>query len=622
MCGICGFVGPGSVDDLRAMTDLLRHRGPDAEGFWHDPVRWVYLGHRRLSIIDLESGGQPMWTSDGLLGVVYNGETYNHPDLRRELTGLGHAFRTDHADTEVLLHGYRQWGEDFVSRLNGMWAFALYDAGKNLLFLSRDRFGKKPLFYTLQGNAFVFASELSALIRHPSVRADIDPLSLKKYYAYGFIPAPRTIFKGIYKLPGGCNLALDAAALTVRINSYWEFILDPFDKIPRHPVEEWGGEVRRLLRESVRRRLMSDVPLGVFLSGGIDSSSITAFAAQSVDEERIKTFCIGFEEASFDETEYARKIADLFHTEHHQETLSMERAKDLLPVIAGRLDEPMGDSSLLPTFLLCQETRKVVTVALSGDGGDELFAGYDPFLALAPARLYEALIPAPVHRAIRAFVATLPTAHRNMSLDFRMKRTLRGLSYERPLWNAVWLGPLDPADVTELFQEPTDIELLYSEAIEQWESCPQDSLVDKTLQFYTKLYLQDDILVKADRASMLNSLEVRAPYLDIDLVDFVRRIPHRYKYRRGCTKYLLKRSLEPVLPKEILYRAKKGFGTPVGKWFADGSLTVHAEQDHIRNKSRIRRILDEHRRGQSDQRMFLWNLWLFENWHRTCHPSG
>ena len=209
-----------------------------------------------------------------------------------------------------------------------------------------------------------------------------------------------------------------------------------------------------------------------------------------------------------------------------------------------------------------------------------------------------------------------------MSLDFRMKRTLRGLSYERPLWNAVWLGPLDPADVTELFQEPTDIELLYSEAIEQWESCPQDSLVDKTLQFYTKLYLQDDILVKADRASMLNSLEVRAPYLDIDLVDFVRRIPHRYKYRRGCTKYLLKRSLEPVLPKEILYRAKKGFGTPVGKWFADGSLTVHAEQDHIRNKSRIRRILDEHRRGQSDQRMFLWNLWLFENWHRTCHPSG
>ena len=622
MCGICGFVGPGSVDDLRAMTDLLRHRGPDAEGFWHDPVRGVYLGHRRLSIIDLESGGQPMWTSDGLLGVVYNGETYNHPDLRRELTGLGHAFRTDHADTEVLLHGYRQWGEDFVSRLNGMWAFALYDAGKNLLFLSRDRFGKKPLFYTLQGNAFVFASELSALIRHPSVRANIDLLSLKKYYAYGFIPAPRTIFKGIYKLPGGCNLALDAAALTFRINSYWEFILDPFEKIPRHPVEEWGGEVRRLLRESVQRRLMSDVPLGVFLSGGIDSSSITAFAAQSVGEQRIKTFCIGFEEASFDETEYARKIADLFHTEHHQETLSMERAKDLLPVIAGRLDEPMGDSSLLPTFLLCQETRKVVTVALSGDGGDELFAGYDPFLALAPARLYEALIPVPVHRAIRALIAKLPTAHRNMSLDFRMKRTLRGLSYERPLWNAVWLGPLDPADVTELFQEPTDIELLYSEAIEQWESCPQDSLVDKTLQFYTKLYLQDDILVKADRASMLNSLEVRAPYLDIDLVDFVRRIPHRYKYRRGCTKYLLKRSLEPVLPKEILYRSKKGFGTPVGKWFADGSLTVHAEQDHIRNKSRIRRILDEHRRGRSDQRMFLWNLWLFEHWNGTCSPSG
>ena len=614
MCGICGFAGQGSDADLRRMTDVLRHRGPDAEGVWHDSTRAVYLGHRRLSIIDLDSGDQPMWTADGLLGIVFNGEIYNHLDLRRELVNLGHHFRTDHSDTEVLLHGYRQWGEPFVSRLNGMWAFALYDIEKRRLFLSRDRFGKKPLFYTLQGGAFVFASELTSLIRHPSVRASVDSLSLKKYFAYGFIPAPRTICQGIQKLPGGCNLTVDLTTLSFRTKVYWDFILDPFERIPRHPEEEWGEEVRRLLRGSVKRRLMSDVPLGVFLSGGVDSSSITAFAAEAVGQERIKTFCIGFEEASFDETNYAGEIADLFHTEHRQEILSMERAKELLPVIAGQLDEPMGDSSLLPTYLLCQETRKAVTVALSGDGGDELFAGYDPFRALAAARLYDALMPKRLHRAVRAFVAFLPTAHRNMSLDFRLKRTLRGLSYNRPLWNAVWLGPLGPADVTDLFQEPTDIEELYSEAIQQWESCPQDNLVDKTLQFYTKLYLQDDILVKADRASMMNSLEVRAPYLDIELVDFVRRIPHQYKFRHGQTKYLLKRSLESVLPKKILYRPKKGFGVPIGKWFADGSLTIQGDHDHIPNKSLISEMFAEHRNGRSEHRMFLWNLWLFKVW--------
>ena len=620
MCGICGFVGSGSADDLKRMADVLRHRGPDAEGLWHDPVRSVYLGHRRLSIIDLSSGGQPMWTADGQLGVVFNGEIYNHLDLRRELIALGHRFQTDHSDTEVLLHGYRQWGDQFVSRLNGMWAFALYDIGNRRLFLSRDRFGKKPLFYTLQGGAFVFASELTALIRHPFVRVSVDSLSLKKYFAYGFIPAPRTICQGVQKLPGGCSLTVDLTTLNCRTNVYWEFILDPFERIPRHPEEEWGEEVRRLLRGSVKRRLMSDVPLGVFLSGGVDSSSITAFAAEAVGQERVKTFCIGFEEASFDETHYAREVADLCQTEHHQEILSMERAKDLLPIIAGRLDEPMGDSSLLPTYLLCQETRKAVTVALSGDGGDELFAGYDPFRALTMARLYDALMPKRIHRAVQAFVSLLPTVHRNMSLDFRLKRTLRGLSYGRPLWNPVWLGPLGPADVTDLFQEPTDVEELYAEAIVQWESCAQENLVDKTLQFYTKLYLQDDILVKADRASMMNSLEVRAPYLDIELVDFVRRIPHQYKYRHGCTKYLLKRSLESVLPKSILYRSKKGFGVPIGKWFAEGSLTIQGDQNHIRNESLIRKLFAEHRSGRSDHRMFLWNLWLFKKWSEALPP--
>ena len=617
MCGICGFTGAGDVDILTSMNEAMIHRGPDAEGLWHDAHEAVYLGHRRLSIIDLSGGAQPMWTADSALGIVFNGEIYNHLELREDLIKAGHHFLTDHSDTEVLLHGYRQWGQDLPSRLNGMWAFALYDRKRREFFLSRDRFGKKPLFYSLQNGTFAFASELSALIRHPQIAAGIHEGSLKKYFAYGYIPAPSTLYRQIFKLPGGHNLLFKIDAMTCRVSKYWDFVLEPFEHVPTDPEEAWGEELRELLRKSVRRRLMSDVPLGVFLSGGVDSSAITAFAAEEAGQARMKSFCIGFEEASFDETRYARIIAERYHTEHYEEILSMERARGLLPEIIGKLDEPMGDSSLMPTYLLCQETRKHVTVALAGDGGDELFAGYDPFRALGMAKWYDRLIPRPVHQAIRMAAAALFSTHGNMSLDFRLKRTLRGLSYPRRLWNAVWLGPLDPRDLEELFREPTDIEEVYAEAIEQWEACKQENLVDKTLQFYTKLYLQDDILVKADRASMMNSLEVRAPFLDIELVNFVRKIPHNYKYRNGSTKYILKKALEPVLPREILYRAKKGFGVPIGRWFQEGSLSLDGDGafTHL-YAPYIAGMAEEHRACRMDHRAFLWNIWLLSSWSR------
>jgi asparagine synthase (glutamine-hydrolysing) len=617
MCGICGFAGVGDADILASMNEAMVHRGPDAEGLWHDAREAVYLGHRRLSIIDLSGGAQPMWTADGTLGIVFNGEIYNHLELREELIRAGHHFLTDHSDTEVLLHGYRQWGHDLPSRLNGMWAFALYDRKRREIFLSRDRFGKKPLFYSLQNRTFAFASELSALIRHPRITADIHEGSLKKYFAYGYIPAPSTLYRQVFKLPGGHNLLLKLDAMTCRVSQYWDFVLEPFEHVPANPEEAWGEQLRELLRKSVRRRLMSDVPLGVFLSGGVDSSAITAFAAEAAGPARMKSFCIGFEEASFDETKYARIIAERYQTEHYEEILSMERARGLLPEIIGKLDEPMGDSSLMPTYLLCQETRKHVTVALAGDGGDELFAGYDPFRALGMAKWYDRLVPGTVHQAIRMAVTALPSTHRNMSLDFRLKRTLRGLSYPRRLWNAVWLGPLDPRDLEALFREPTDIEEVYAEAIEQWDACKQENLIDKTLQFYTKLYLQDDILVKADRASMMNSLEVRAPFLDIELVDFVRKIPHAYKYRNGQTKYILKKALEPVLPGEILYRAKKGFGVPIGRWFQEGNLSLDGKGTfpHL-HAPYIAGMAEEHRACRMDHRAFLWNVWLLNSWNR------
>lgn len=618
MCGITGFIGQGTLEDLKNMTEVLVHRGPDAEGFWHNKDRAVYLGHRRLSIIDLAGGAQPMPTADGGLMVVFNGEIYNHLELREELVKSGHRFLTDHSDTEVLLHGYREWGKELPNRLNGMWAFALYDRDKNELFISRDRFGKKPLFYCLRNGTFAFASELNALVRHRNIRPNISTKSLKKYFAYGYIPAPHSIYEHIYKLPGGHSLILNIPRMDYSIHKYWDFVIEPFEKIPDRPEGEWGERIRELLSKAVKRRLMSDVPLGIFLSGGIDSSSIAAFAAKLAGAEKVKSFSIGFEEDSFDESSYSKHVASLLGTEHYLEFFSLEKAKSLLPEIAKKLDEPMGDSSLLPTFLLCKETRKRVTVALGGDGGDELFAGYDPFRALKMAELYNNLVPKPLHEGIRMLAARLPTSHSNMSLDFKIKRALRGLSYPKKLWNSVWLGPLSPPELEELFREPVDIEEVYSEAIEQWEACKQKNLVDKTLQFYTKLYLQDDILVKVDRASMMNSLEVRAPYLDVNLVDFVRRIPHQYKFRKGETKYIQKKALEPVLPKEILYRSKKGFGVPIGKWFKEGSLTFNGEAFLADlNPLFLRKKIQEQLNGTHDHRALLWNYWLLSK----CHPG-
>jgi len=622
MCGICGFAGKGGERDIQRMAAAMTHRGPDSRGIWFDPAKAVYLGHRRLSIIDIAGGTQPMWTQDGTIGVVCNGEIYNHMDLREMLLQRGHIFQTDHSDTEVLLHGFREWGTDLPDRLNGMWAFVIYDRKRNTFFLSRDRFGKKPLYYTLQNQTFAFASEVSALIRHPCIEVSVSSRSLKKYFAYGYIPSPSSLYDRIYKLPGGHNLLFHINDFSMRMSQYWDFVIEPFESVPRHPEKVWGEKIRNLLQEAVKRRLMSDVPLGVFLSGGIDSSSITAFAVKNSEGEKIKTFSIGFTEKSFDESRYAQTVADLFQTEHHQESFSLETSKNLLPEIIRRLDEPLGDSSILPTYLLSQKTRKHVTVALGGDGGDELFAGYDPFQALKMADVYRRLVPGAVHQGILMLISRLPVSHRNISFDFKLKRFFRGLSYPSKLWNPIWLGPLEPPELEDLFDEPVDIEDIYSEAIEQWDLCKQQNLVDKTLQFYTKLYLQDDILFKVDRASMMNSLEVRSPYLDHALVEFVRKIPHQYKFRNGQTKYILKKALEPILPHNILYRPKKGFGVPVGRWFRKGALDLSLEDMPFGiNPAFARKKIEEHKANYQDHRLYLWSHWILSQKHRLPIPN-
>ncbi|MBW2271805.1 MAG: asparagine synthase (glutamine-hydrolyzing) [Deltaproteobacteria bacterium] len=614
MCGIAGFIGNGDVALLGEMTDALRHRGPDARGLWWDAERRIGLGHRRLSIVDLESGDQPMWSADGELAVVFNGEIYDSMALRAQLEERGHRFVSHHSDTEVLLHGYREWGDDFVERLNGMWAFALFDKRRGRLLLSRDRFGKKPLYYSMQRGTFAFGSELKALLRHPDVEAVISRPALRKYFAYGYIPAPHSLYAGVHKLPAGCNLSLELAGGEPKISRYWEFTLEPFDHTPPRAEEQWGEQLVELLDAAVSRRLISDVPLGVFLSGGIDSSAVAGLAARHLPPGELRTFAVGFREASFDESIHAERAAAHVGSRHRCATLSPDAALEVLPEILAGLDEPMGDSSLLPTWLLCREARREVRVALGGDGADELFAGYDPFRALRLAETYDRVLPRRVHQAIRLLAARLPTSHRNISFDFKVKRALAGLSYPSRMWNPVWMGPLEPGQIEELFAEPVDPEELYSEAIECWERCAGESPVDRTLQFFTRLYLENGILAKVDRASMLHGLEVRSPFLDIELVDFVRRIPHRYKLRGGETKYLLKRALEPLLPREILYRKKKGFGVPVGRWFKDGQLGWDTGPAAAGFHAGFReRLLAEHRSGRADHRLYLWSQWLLDH---------
>ncbi len=648
MCGIAGFVGQGDRPILQRMTDAIRHRGPDAEGHWVDESAAVFLGHRRLSIVDLGGGAQPMWTRDGRIGVVFNGEIYNHAELREELKQRGCEFLTDHSDTEVLLHGYAEWGDSFVERLNGMWAFVIYDRTRRRLFGSRDRFGKKPLYYFREGPTFGFASELPALLEHPRCPREISPLSLKKYFAYCYIPAPRSIYERVRKLPGGHSFSyeLDAVAAMegsgplrgkLTVWKWWEFVLET-DTLSPAPsgrsmivvdsaarsratwsskqVDALCEEIRATLERAVQRRLMSDVPLGVFLSGGIDSSAIAALAAKHVPAGQLNTFSIGFNEASFDESSYARLVAKKLGTAHHEEILDLDKSVALLPEIIGKLDEPFGDGSLLPTYLLSRFTRQHVTVALGGDGGDELFAGYDPFRALQKAERYAKFVSKPMHEAIRMLAGRLPVSHANMSFDFKVKRALMGLSYQPELWNAVWMSALEPRELAELFREPVDEEDIYSEAIEAWDDCAQPNLVDRALQFWTNVYLQDGILAKIDRASMMCSLEARSPFLDIEFVDLARRIPWQLKLRGGETKWILKKALAPLLPREIVKRPKKGFGMPIGRWLREGKFDFDHTRTfpHLGGITFAKRKIAEHRTGKRDERLFLWSYWVLSEW--------
>ena len=623
MCGISGVLdlGGGHVraEEIAAMNAAMVLRGPDDEGIHTDGP--AGLGHRRLSIIDVAGGHQPLMSEDGEVAALCNGEIYNHLDLRAELTAAGHTFAT-RSDSEVIVHGYEQWGDEVVEKLDGMFAFAVWDRRARRMFLGRDRFGKKPLAFFVRENKFVFASTVSALLRHPAAPRTIDRDALARYLALEFVPAPQTMIAGIEKLRPASTVAV-AIGKEIRRRRYWSLEVR---EGPRPPSSAEAKErIRFLLDAAVKRRLMSEVPLGVFLSGGIDSSSIVA-SASALGVAPIRTFSIGFGEASFDETDYAREVAERFGTEHIEERIAPSAMLEIVPLLGEILDEPMADGSIVPTFLLARLARRHVTVALGGDGGDELFAGYPTYVAHQLARA-TAGVPASLVRLAERAVAKLPVSHRNLSFDFKLKKTLEGLRYPLSMRNYVWLGAFAPDTLGDLLCEPLPDPARVMQPVEEaYRDARGESHLEKVLSQDVSLYLCHHILCKVDRASMANSLEVRAPFLDTKLAEYVARLPLAMKLDGLTGKAVLKRAMAQRLPARVLHRQKKGFGMPIGEWLR-GPLRELSEDllvgrgglkdTGLFRVPTLRRLLDEHQRGAVDHRKRLWTLMVLELWRRA-----
>ena len=629
MCGIVGNVlaradRTPDLAVLKRMNDRIAHRGPDDEGFLvQGPAG---LGMRRLKIIDLTTGHQPMAGEEGRVSVVFNGEIYNYRELRENLGARGHAFTT-RSDTEVIVHGYEERGLASVGDLEGMFAFAIWDAPARTLVLARDRLGIKPLYYAVLPDQIVFASELKALVEHPAIDRTLDLTALSRYLAHEYVPAPHSIFRAIRKLAAGHWLTYSDGR--VKIEPFWDVHFRRDGAIGEADAVE---ALRGALDLSVRQHLVSDVPLGVFLSGGIDSSAVAAFAARHFPG-RLKTFSIGFEDPSFDETSHARGVARALDTDHHEEILGPRVALDLVARLPELLDEPLGDASLLPTFLLSRFTRRSVTVALSGDGGDELFAGYPTYQAHRLARALE-LVPHWVRRGLlRPVVERLPVSLDNLSFDFRLKRFMAGMDFGPVERHAAWLGSFTPAEQLALFTPDAlarmEMAPSYAAFHEMLAHAPSASGLERMLYLDLKGYLGEGVLAKVDRASMACSLEVRVPLLDRRVVELAASLPMRLKLRGFTTKYVFKRALSSVLPREVLERRKKGFGVPLARWFRAELAPLLQEAcapDMIRRAGLFRpeaveRLLAEHAAGRRDHRKKLYTLLAFQLWASRYHPA-
>lgn len=628
MCGITGFAPTGTGPDeatalLARMTGSLAHRGPDDERL--HVTADVALGFRRLAIIDLSTGAQPMSTPDGRYTIVMNGEIYNYREIRAELEARGVTFRT-RSDTESLLELYREVGTRCVERLDGMFAFAIWDERERTLLLARDRLGKKPLVYALlPGGGIAFASEMKALYRHPLVARVIDPDAVNLFLAYQCVPGPRTIYEGIRRLPPAHTLRWQAGR-EPEISRYWS--LDYTRKRAPARPGELEDEFRTVFRAAVRRRLLSDVPLGAFLSGGIDSSAVVAFMSEAGGT--VRTFSIGFDEPAFSELPAARAVAERFGTDH-REFIVRPDAAALLPRMAAAWDEPYADASALPTFCLCEATRPFVTVALSGDGGDEGFAGYDRYRWITPALQNARLlgsIPGFLRRGIASLLPARPRALRGLA------RLLRQGNRGFALWDEVWYN-LFARDERDRLLDPgfrarlSDPEVSgFRERI--FTSAAAHDPMERALWLDLNQNLPDDLLVKVDIASMAHGLEVRSPFLDHHLLEWAARLPVSELRHAGQGKRIVRSALKELMPPGLLDRPKQGFGIPVDAWFrgplrslaTDSLLDTRAAGRGYFRRAEIERIVNEHVTGRRAHGQRLWSLVMFELWHRHVHDAA
>ena len=623
MCGIAGFVeGKGATrltEERAALLDRMCrriiHRGPDEQGA--EVLGRAALGMRRLSIIDLAGGHQPMHGCDERVRLVFNGEIYNYKELQRELEARGHGFRT-RSDTETIVHAYEEFGTACVERLRGMFAFALWDGKAERLFVARDRAGEKPLYYTTtRGGTFVFGSELKCLLEHPEVGRETDPAALDAYLTLGYVPEPLSVFRGVRKLEAGHRLVLEAGRVTTQ--SYWDFPTQTDD--PPRGEDEYVEELRARLEESVRMMLVADVPLGAFLSGGVDSSTIVGLMSRATNAP-VKTFSIGFREDSFDELKYARLAARHFETDHRELIVTPEVCQ-LVDELVRHFDEPFADQSSVPTYLVSKLAREHVKVVLSGDGGDELFAGYTRY-AVERDRQGFARLPRLVRRGLMAPLASqLPHGARgrnfihNVALDPE-ERYLDNVS----TFNALGKRALYTADFRRALAGRAPASELFRAHAGRG---PGEGGVAPLLYLDAKTYLPGDILTKVDRMSMAASLEARVPLLERDLVEFVSRVPAGLKMRGDESKYIFKRAVRGLVPDEILDRPKQGFGVPIGEWI-NRELRVRIRDTFADARTRTRGVFEpayvdvllaEHERGRRDHSNALWSLFILELWHRA-----
>jgi len=625
MCGIAGIVErdlarPVTRDDLGRMVETLRHRGPDDEGVVTLPG--VGLGMRRLSIIDVEGGQQPFASEDGAIQLVANGEIYNHAELRKDLIARGHRFRS-RSDVEVIVHGYEEFGVAVLDRLRGMFAFALWDGSTRRLFAARDRAGEKPLYYAQTPERLLFASEIKALLVRPDVSREVNLEALDQFLTYEYVLTPRTMFASVRTVPPAHYLLYQHGA--VKVERYWD--------VASVSVRDWtDDEAAEALRESLGRavsgQMMSDVPLGAFLSGGIDSSAIVALMSDGSDGEAgtVNTFSMGFEAASYNELPYAREVATRFET-HHREGMVNPDLSDLFERLVTHFDQPFADVSLFPTYLVSQIAREHVTVALSGDGGDELFGGYDTYEAEALARRVATVVPEAAMPLIAGLTALFPPSEKKKGLVNKLRRFTLGMATApRSIAQYRWMTFLDVGAKKRWYTPALQTALVdsdvYAPIRRHLRAAHTDDLLNRQLYTDLQVYLADDILVKVDRMSMATSLETRAPFLDVDVMELAFSMPGHLKIRQGERKYVLKRAMKDLLPESVLTRGKEGFSIPMKSWLRREWAPMMQDllaPDRIGRRgwlepAQVTRRVDEHLAGTQNHAHLLFSLMVLERW--------